>query len=169
MLNQAEGISNVFADDASTAERSKSSFTVEQPSALPVPVVDSKHADVRQDAVIGLHSDGEPSVEVDVSGWAVVTLHGEQDHFEVGRSRAALREGVVGGRGRVVVDLSDVRFGDSSLLGALVGAAKMARRHGCRVRVVTSDEWMRRKLRITGLHQVFRVFPSLSEALAGSP
>lgn len=159
----------MFADDASTAERSKSSFTAQQPSVLPVPVADGKHADVGQGPAIGRHSGGEPTVEVDASGWAVVTLHGEQDLFEAERSRAALHDGITAGRGLVVVDLSDVGFGDSSLLGALVGAAKMARRHGCEVRVVTSDERMRRKLRITGLHQVLQIFPTLPDALGGSP
>lgn len=111
----------------------------------------------------------QPSVETDASGWAVVTLRGEQDLFEAKRSRKALHDGITAGHGRVVVDLSEVTFGDSSLFGALVGAAKMARRRGCKVRVVTSDEWMRRKFGITGLHKVFRIFPTLSDALEGSP
>lgn len=112
-----------------------------------------------------LHAAGRPSVEVDTSGWAIVALHGEQDAFEAKRCRAALEDGLSIGGGRVVVDLSGVTFGDSSLLGALVGAAKEARRHGCKVRVVTADERMKRKFVVTGLDRVFRVFPTVSEAL----
>lgn len=126
------------------------------------------NVEVRQGSAAGIDVSSQPSVETDASGWAVVTLRGEQDLFEAGRSRAALRDGITAGRGRLVVDLSDVSFGDSSLFGALVGAAKMARGYGCKVRVVTSDEWMRRKLGITGLHKVFRVFSTLSDALEGS-
>lgn len=126
-------------------------------------------SEVGQGSAVGLRTGGRPSVEIDASGWAVVTLCGEQDLFEARRSRAALSEAVAAGRGQVVVDLSDVTFGDSSLFGALVGAAKMARRHGCKVRVVASDEWITLKLRITGLHKVFQVFPTLSDALEDSP
>lgn len=126
-------------------------------------------SEVGPESAAGIDVSSQPSVETDASGWAVVTLRGEQDLFEAKRSRAALDEGITAGSGRVVVDLSDVTFSDSSLLGALVGTAKMARRHGCKVRVVTSDEWMTRKLDITGLRKVFRVFPTLSDALEGSP
>jgi anti-sigma B factor antagonist len=107
----------------------------------------------------------EPGVELDASGWAVVTLRGEQDLFEAKRSRAALNDGIAAGSGRVVVDLTEITFSDSSLLGALVGAAKLARRHGSVVRVVTSDAWMVLKFKVTGLCQVVRVFPTLSDAL----
>jgi anti-sigma B factor antagonist len=125
--------------------------------------------EIGQGSAVGVQAGDRPSVETDVSGWAIVTLRGEQDVFEAERSRAALHDGIAAGRGRVVVNLSDVTFGDSSLLGALVGAAKAARRHSCKVRVVTSDERMRQKLKITGLCQVLRVFPTLADALAGSP
>jgi anti-sigma B factor antagonist len=109
-----------------------------------------------------------PSVEADVSGWAIVRLHGEQDDLEAKRRRAALQDGVALGGGRLVVDLSGVTFGDSSLLGSLVSAVKTARRRGCTVRVVTADERMRRKFVVTGLDRVFRVFATVPEALEGS-
>jgi anti-sigma B factor antagonist len=124
---------------------------------------------IDQGSPVGFQVSTQPSVELDASGWAVVTLRGEQDLFESKRSRAALKDGVTAGSGRVVVDLSEVTFGDSSLLGALVGAAKLARRHNSMVRVVTSDTRMVQKLKITGLHQVVRVFPTLPDALEGQP
>lgn len=125
--------------------------------------------EIRQGSAVGVQPRGQPSVETDASGWAIVTLYGEQDVSESRRSRAALSEGITAGNGRLVVDLSEVTFGDSSLLGALTGAAKMARRHGCKVRLVTPDGRMRNKLKMTGLHTVFAIFSTLPEALEGSP
>lgn len=124
---------------------------------------------IGQGSPVGFQVSTQPSVELDASGWAVVTLRGEQDLFESKRSRAALHDGITAGSGRVVVDLSEVTFGDSSLLGALVGAAKQARRHNRMVRVVTSDTRMVQKLKITGLYQVVRMFSTLSDALEGQP
>jgi anti-sigma B factor antagonist len=126
-------------------------------------------SEIGQGSPAGLQTSTQPSVHTDASGWAVVTLRGEQDLFEAKRSRAALNDGITVGSGRVVVDLSEVTFGDSSLLGALVGAAKLARRHSSVVRVVTSDSRMVQKLKVTGLWQVVRVFSTLPDALEGQP
>lgn len=122
---------------------------------------------IDQGSPAGFPVSTQPSVELDASGWAIVTLRGEQDLLESKRSRAALNEGISAGSGRVVVDLSEVTFSDSSLLGALVGAAKQARRHSSTVRVVTSDARMVGKLKVTGLYQVVRMFSTLSDALQG--
>jgi anti-sigma B factor antagonist len=108
-----------------------------------------------------------PSVETDASGWAVVTLRGEQDVYEAKRSRAALNDGLAASWGRVVVDLSEVTFSDSSLLGALAGAVRTARRHNSVVKVVVSDDRLAQKLKVTGLSQVVRIFPTLPDALEG--
>jgi len=109
----------------------------------------------------------QPSVETDASGWAIVTLRGEQDLYESKRSRAALSDGLAAGCGRVVVDLSEVTFSDSSLLGALAGAVRTARRHSSVVKVVISDDRLAQKLKVTGLSQVIRIFPTLPDALEG--
>ena len=122
---------------------------------------------IGQGSAAGIASSAPPSVETDASGWAIVTLRGEQDLLEVKRSREALKDGIAAGSGRVVVDLSEVTFGDSSLFGALVGAAKTARRQSNVVRVVTSDDRLRLKLKITGLDRVFRIYATLPDALEG--
>lgn len=123
--------------------------------------------EIGQGSAAEIASSEPPSVETDASGWAIVTLRGEQDLLEARRSRAALKDGIAAGSGRVVVDLSEVTFGDSSLFGSLVGAAKMARRQSKVVRVVISDDRLRLKLKITGLDRVFRVYATLPDALQG--
>ena len=123
--------------------------------------------EIGQGSAAGITSSDPPSVEIDPSGWAIVTLRGEQDLLEAKRSRAALKDGIAAGSGRVVVDLSEVTFGDSSFFGSLVGAAKMARRQGKVVRLVTSDDRLRLKLKVTGLDRVFRIYATLPDALEG--
>lgn len=126
-------------------------------------------SEIGQGSAAGSQVSTQPSVEVDASGWAVVTLRGEQDLLEAPRTRRALDEGITVGSGRVVVDLSEVTFSDSSLLGALANVARKARRYSSKVRVVTSDELLRKKFKVTGMCMVLRLFPTLAEALEGPP
>lgn len=103
------------------------------------------------------------------SGCAVVTLGGEQDVYVVTVTRRLVRDGVRLGQGHVIVDLTAVTFADSSLLGALVLAVKLARRSNGTVRLVTSDEHLIRKLHLTGLARLFPIFSNLADALGEAP
>jgi anti-sigma B factor antagonist len=103
------------------------------------------------------------------SGWAVITLDGEQDVYVVVATRRLLLDSIRLGDGHVIIDLTAVTFADSSLLGALAFAFKLARRsEGC-VRLVSRDEYFIRKLRITGLARLLPTFPTLAEALGAVP
>lgn len=103
------------------------------------------------------------------SGRAVVTLDGEQDVYTVVATRRLVLDGIRLGHGHVIIDLTAVTFTDSSLLGALVLAAKLAHRSNGSVRLVTSDEHFISKLRITGLFRVFPIFSNLTDALGEAP
>ena len=59
-------------------------------------------------------------------GVAVVKLRGEHDLSTAQAVRSALRSAVESGPPAVVVDLSDTTFLDSSILGALIGAYRVA-------------------------------------------
>lgn len=108
---------------------------------------------------------GAPTVRADASGWAVVALSGEQDAYTVAEVRQALQRAGELRPGRVVVDLTQVTFAASCLLGALAGALRRARRHAGTVRLVSADPRFTAKLRLTGLDAVLRVFPTLDQAL----
>jgi anti-sigma B factor antagonist len=81
--------------------------------------------------------------------------------------RAALLERAEHDHHEIIVDLSRLEFLDSTGLGALIGARKRAAEHGGSLRLVAHEGQILRLLRITGLLDVFAVYPSVEAALAG--
>ena len=80
--------------------------------------------------------------------------------------RATLMEAADRAKHEIVVDLSQLEFLDSTGLGALIGAHKRAAEHGGSVRLVAQEGQILRLLRITGLLDVFAVYPNIDAALA---
>jgi anti-sigma B factor antagonist len=114
---------------------------------------------------------GDPlTIEVQHAGPVpVVRLTGELDLVSAGSFRAALDELILDG-GRVVVDLRDLDFIDSAGLGALVRAHKKARvLQGSLVCVCDPDGQAASLFRLTGLHRVLRVSPTVEQAVDPSP
>jgi anti-sigma B factor antagonist len=84
-------------------------------------------------------------------------------------SSPALRERIIQlideGRTRVIVNLQEVGFMDSSGLGVLVGGLKRLNERGGNLVLVCSEGSPLKVLTITGLDKVFRIHASLDEAL----
>lgn len=80
------------------------------------------------------------------AGPTVVTVAGEVDLAEAGDLQAALREPVEQGRD-VVVDMRQVGFIDCTGLHALIQAASLAARRGCRL-VIQPSPAVRRLVRL---------------------
>ena len=102
-----------------------------------------------------------------VDGCAVVRAGGEIDANTVHGFHDAVTE-AAGLASRVVIDLADVSFVDSSGLGALIVARKTARDDGGSMSLVSPPPVVRRLLGSTQLHDVFAIYDSLSEAIAAS-
>jgi len=83
--------------------------------------------------------------------------------------RAALMEAADGDKHEIIVDLTQLEFLDSTGLGALIGAHKRAAEHGGSLRLVAQEGQILRLLRITGLLEVFEVYPSVEAALGDAP
>ena len=96
----------------------------------------------------------------------VVHLGGEIDVYTAPLVREKLDEQIQGGRTRLVVDLTDVTFLDSTGLGVLVGRLKLARTRGGSMRLVGKDDRVLKVFSITGLDKVFEIHPDLDAALA---
>lgn len=94
-------------------------------------------------------------------------LEGNLDIATSPSLRAALLESAEHDRHEIIVDLSRLEFLDSTGLGALIGARKRAAEHGGSLRLVAHEGQILRLLRITGLLDVFAVYPSVEAALAG--
>jgi len=101
-------------------------------------------------------------------GWAILSVGGEVDVATAPRLREQLIDLVNGGQHRIVVDLSDVEFLDSTGLGVLVGALKRVRTQDGDLALVCTESRILKVFEITGLTKVFTMYESVDEAvLAG--
>lgn len=97
---------------------------------------------------------------------SVVTVAGEVDVYTAAQLRAVLDEEIKAGHTRLVVDLDEVSFLDSTGLGVLVGRLKLVRNSSGWLRIVCTNDRILRVFRITGLDKVFGIHDSVEGALA---
>ncbi|WP_420453948.1 STAS domain-containing protein [Rubrivirga sp.] len=100
-------------------------------------------------------------------GVALLTLDGD---VLGGPDGSALHDALAAARGdaplQAVVDLSGVRFMNSSGLGMLVGALTTARNTGGDLRLAAVGDRVRAILEVTQLDGVFASFPTAADAVA---
>ena len=106
------------------------------------------------------------TVESPEDGKAVVRLVGRLDLLTAADVKQRLARAAADYR-RLVVDLGQVTFIDSSGLGALVGGLKAARVAGGDLRIARPGDQARTVLELTTLDRVLRPYPTVDEALAG--
>jgi anti-anti-sigma factor len=109
----------------------------------------------------------ELRVEPARTGTAVVHLDGRLDLVSAGETKRRLVEAVEGGQRRLVVDMADVDFVDSSGLGAIIGVLKAARQAGGDVRIARPTSQLQSILELTMLDRVLRPYETVEEALTG--
>jgi anti-sigma B factor antagonist len=106
------------------------------------------------------------SVQATTTGrLAVITVTGDVDVMNAGALRESLLEQFTAGVRHFVLDLSAVSFLDSTGLGVLVATHRRTRNGAGSLRLVVTGKQLLQLLRMTGLNSVFRVYPSLEEAL----
>ena len=111
---------------------------------------------LRKEPVLGIEREGDA---------CVVRLGGELDLYNAPQVRQALTEACADAPGRVVVDLSDVEFVDSTALGVLIEARTRLNNRRAFLLAAPGLE-TRRALEISGLDRHFTVHESVPEALA---
>ena len=99
-----------------------------------------------------------------VGDTSVAAVSGEIDVYTAPTLREQLTELVDSGAGRIVVDMAQVGFCDSTGLGALVAALNYAREHNVTLSLASAQERVLKVLRITGLDQVFTIHPDVDAA-----
>lgn len=99
------------------------------------------------------------------SGVQVVSAEGELDLHTAKQLDEALEST---DHPRVILDLTEVPFVDSTALGAIVASTKSMRSQGRELIVVAGNPVVARVLSITGLERVFSVHPSLAEAITSA-
>ena len=87
-------------------------------------------------------------------GLLIVEVAGEIDLFTAPELKSAISEGLDGGSEKVVIDLTETTFLDSTALGVLIGTVKRLRDHDGSMTIVNSDKNIARTFEITGLDQI---------------
>ncbi len=100
------------------------------------------------------------------AGHYVIAVRGEIDLFTAPELKKVLTDAIEGGELRLVIDLSEVSFLDSTALGVLIGAVKRLRSRGGALALVNTDASIAKTFEITGLDQIFTILPTREEALA---
>ena len=106
------------------------------------------------------------SISTDVIEDAVVVhVGGDLDVYTAPRLRETLAEVVANG-GRLVLDLSEVHFIDSTALGVLVSTQQQTQSTGSELRLVVDDPYLLKIFRITGFDGLFSIFPQVADAVS---
>lgn len=107
-------------------------------------------------------------IEFDVQtrddGIGVVTPQGRLNMVSARRLKEILSELVAAGTTRIVVDLGETSFLDSSGLGALVGGLKSARQAGGDLRIARVSPAVMTVFELTNLDRVLRARESVEAA-----
>lgn len=93
-------------------------------------------------------------------GVAQVSVSGEVDLYTAPALKGALREAIDSGALRVLVDLTQATFIDSTTLGVLIGAVKRLRPLGGELAIACQDPNIRKIFSITLLDRIFEIFPT---------
>lgn len=99
-------------------------------------------------------------------GRHVVAVAGEIDLFTAPELKKTLADTIENGATRVVVDLSETTFLDSTALGVLIGAVKRLRSRDGQLVIVNVDANIAKTFEITGLDQIFTILGDRDSAVA---
>jgi len=99
----------------------------------------------------------------------VLQVSGEVDLDNRDELRTMISELVEAGVRRLVVDLTEVSFIDSSGLGALLGGRSSLVEVGGWMRLVISNPHVMKVFTITNLTEVFEIHSTRDQALVGPP
>jgi anti-sigma B factor antagonist len=95
----------------------------------------------------------------------VLAVRGEIDLFTAPELKQVLAESIEAGRVRIIVDLTQTTFLDSTALGVLIGAVKRLRSRDGALAIVNVDENISKTFEITGLDQIFTILPTREAAI----
>lgn len=101
----------------------------------------------------------------DFDGYAVVALCGELDLLDASDVASHLIAAVAAYGPSIIVDLAGLKFIDSCGLGVLVRVLRWTRESGGDLSLAAPRRQVRRVLGITGLVDVFSVYPSVNQAV----
>jgi anti-sigma B factor antagonist len=96
----------------------------------------------------------------------LLRARGELDLYAAPELKRRLASAIDAGKTRIVVDLTDAAFMDSTALGVLLGALKRLRVRDGALAVASEQPTILRILEVTGMNQVLDLYPTADDALA---
>lgn len=99
------------------------------------------------------------------SNACIITLPKEMLMTETPTLRAAILKQVQSGVTRLIMDLHQVEFIDSSGLSVLISALKQAQKEDGEVVLLSPSDGVRALIELTRLHQVFHIYEDQAEAI----
>lgn len=105
------------------------------------------------------------STETTPDGVHIVAIRGEVDIFTAPDLRKEVVDAIENGIRRLVVDLTETRFVDSTGLGVLIGALRRLRPLDGRLVVVNTEPTTAKTFEITGLDQLLSIVATRDEAI----
>jgi anti-sigma B factor antagonist len=107
------------------------------------------------------------NLEAAGSAVAILVVGGEVDYEVSPQLKARMMRAIKSGSRRLILDLTDVTFIDSTAIGVLAGAVeRLDESGGGSLSVVCTHEKVIQIFEITGLDNVVTVHPSREDALA---
>jgi anti-sigma B factor antagonist len=103
--------------------------------------------------------------QTSTGGHHVIAARGEIDLYTAPDLKQVLTTAIDGGERRIVIDLTDVSFLDSTALGVLIGAVKRLRTRGGALAIVNVDSSIAKTFEITGLDQIFTILTTREDAI----
>jgi anti-sigma B factor antagonist len=100
------------------------------------------------------------------NGAHVVAVAGEVDIFTAPDRKRTIASAIEDGAHRLVVDLTNTRFLDSTALGVLIGAVKRLRPLDGKLAIVNTEPSTAKTFQITGLDRIFTIVATRDEAVA---
>jgi anti-sigma B factor antagonist len=110
----------------------------------------------------------QPDQVSQVDGVPVVRAAVEVDATNAQDLRSAILAAISTGTERLIVDMSDTEFCDSTGLNVLVRAHKRLKEAGGELLLVATEPTLLRIFKVTGMDTMFHLFASLDEALVAA-
>ena len=111
----------------------------------------------------------QPDQLSQVNGVPVVRAAVEVDATNAQDLRSAIVAALGTGAERLIVDMSETEFCDSTGLNVLVRAHKRLAEAGGELLLVATEPTLLRIFKVTGMDTMFHLFASLDEALVAAP
>jgi anti-sigma B factor antagonist len=109
-----------------------------------------------------------PVTVTTIADATVFALHGEFDLSNIGPVAIQLDEAIRRGDPAIVVDLTDVRFVNTSLINALFQACRQLGQRGAQLAIVARDAHARKVMQLTALDQAAMVCETADDAALAS-